>query len=110
MRRWTIIVAALAAAITVLFVRVVVVARDFSVVVTAARFDAMRNDHTALRNFLRRMPKGADLHIHLTGAVYAEHVIEWAILDGYCVRTADLTIVPPPCAEGSVAAGEVQKD
>jgi len=76
LRRWTIIVAALAAAITVLFVRVVVVARDFSVVVTAARFDALRNDHTALRNFLRRMPKGADLHIHLIGAVYAEHVIE----------------------------------
>jgi len=101
---------ALAAAITVLFVRVVVVARDFSVVVTAARFDALRNDHTALRNFLRRMPKGADLHIHLTGAVYAEHVIEWAILDGYCVRTADLTIVPPPCTEGSVAASEAQKD
>ena len=110
MRRWTIIVAALAAAITVLFVRVVVVARDFSVVVTAARFDALRNDHTALRNFLRRMPKGADLHIHLTGAVYAEHVIEWAILDGYCVRTAELTIVPPPCTEGSVAASEAQKD
>ena len=83
MRRWTIIVAALAAAITVLFVRVVVVARDFSVVVTAARFDALRDDHTALRNFLRRMPKGADLHVHLTGAVYAEHVIEWAPRRGH---------------------------
>jgi len=110
LRRWTIIVAALAAAITVLFVRVVVVARDFSVVVTATRFDSMRDDHTALRNFLRRMPKGADLHVHLSGAVFAEHAIEWAILDGYCVRTADLTIVPPPCTEGTVAASDAQKD
>src|SRR5262245_66506143 len=56
------------------------------------------------------MPKGADLHIHLMGAVYAEHVIEWAILDGYCVRTADLSIVPPPCTEGTVAASDAQKD
>jgi len=78
--------------------------------VTATRFDSMRDDHTALRNFLRRMPKGADLHVHLSGAVFAEHAIEWAILDGYCVRTADLTIVPPPCTEGTVAASDAQKD
>src|SRR5689334_15614101 len=71
----------------------------------------MRDDHTALRTFLRHMPKGADLHIHLTGSVFAEHVIEWAILDGLCVRTADLSIVPPPCtAEGTVPASEAQKD
>jgi adenosine deaminase len=110
LRRWTIVVAALAAAITVLFVRVVVVARDFSTVVTAARFDALRSDHTALRAFLRRMPKGADLHVHLNGAVYAEHVIEWAMLDGLCVRTADLAIVNPPCGEGTVPATNAQKD
>jgi adenosine deaminase len=110
LRRWTIIVAALAAAITVLFVRVVVVARDFSTVVTAARFDALRNDHTALRAFLRRMPKGADLHVHLNGAVYAEHLIESAMLDGLCIRTADLAIVMPPCGEGAVPATNAQKD
>src|SRR5262249_7538138 len=110
LRRWTIVVAALAAAITVLFVRVVVVARDFSTVVTAARFDALRSDHTALRAFLRRMPKGADLHMHLSGAVYAEHVSEWAMLDSLCVRTTDLAIVMPPCGEGTVPAANAQKD
>ena len=110
LRRWTIVVAALAAAITVLFVRVVVVARDFSTVITAARFDALRNDYVALRTFLHRMPKGADLHVHLSGAVYAERVIEWAVLDGLCVRLADLAIVAPPCAEGGVPAGDTQKD
>jgi adenosine deaminase len=110
LRRWTIVVAAIAAAITVLFVRVVVVARDFSTVVTAARFDALRNDHTALRAFLRRMPKGADLHVHLNGAVYAEHLIEWAMLDGLCIRTADLAIVASPCGEGTVPATNAQKD
>jgi len=110
LRRWTIVVAALAATITVLLVRVVVVARDFSTVVTAARFDALRSDHTALRAFLRRMPKGGDLHVHLTGSVYAERLIDWAVLDGLCVRLADLAIVAPPCAEGSVPASEAQKD
>jgi adenosine deaminase len=89
---------------------VVVVARDFSTVVTAARFDALRNDHTALRAFLRHMPKGADLHVHLFGAVYAEHVIEWAALDGLCIRTADLALVPPPCGEGTAPASDAQKD
>jgi adenosine deaminase len=110
LRRWTFVVAALAAAITVLFVRVVVVARDFSTVVTAARFDALRKDHVALRTFLRRMPKGSDLHVHLTGAVYAERVVDWAVLDGLCVRLADHAIVAPPCAEGTVPASDTQSN
>ncbi len=110
MRRWTIVVAALAAAITVLFVRVVVVARDFSTVVTAAQFDALRDDRVALRTFLRRMPKGADLHVHLSGAVYAERVIEWAVLDGLCVRLSDLALIAPPCAQGALPASDTQKN
>lgn len=110
MRRWTIVVAALAAAITVFFVRIIVVARDFSTVVTAARFEALRNDHTALRGFLRRMPKGADLHAHLFGSVYAEHAINWAALDGLCVRLSDLSIVAAPCPDGAVRATEALGD
>src|ERR1043165_2730740 len=43
--------------------------------VTAARFSGLRADHTGLRAFLRAMPKGADLHVHLSGAVYAEDFI-----------------------------------
>lgn len=31
----------------------------------------IRQDPPALRAFLRAFPKGADLHTHLTGAVYA---------------------------------------
>jgi adenosine deaminase len=65
--------------------------------VTAARFSALRNDHTALRAFLKRMPKGADLHVHLSGAVFAEDLIAWAAQGGLCVRLADMTFVAPPC-------------
>jgi len=53
--------------------------------VTAARFSAIRSDPTALRAFLQRMPKGADLHVHLSGAVYAEDLIGWARTKNLCV-------------------------
>lgn len=66
--------------------------------ITAARFSALRSNHTALRAFLRRMPKGADLHVHLSGAVYAEDMIEWAIKLELCYRKQDFAIVK--CGEG----------
>lgn len=37
-----------------------------------------------LRPFMQALPKGADLHTHLRGAVYAESWIEWAAEDGLC--------------------------
>lgn len=44
----------------------------------AAWFDAHRDRPPMLRMFLQRMPKGGDLHTHLSGAVYAESYISWA--------------------------------
>ena len=43
-----------------------------------AWFDAHRDHPPMLRMFLQRMPKGGDLHTHLSGAVYAESYIAWA--------------------------------
>ena len=51
---------------------------------------------TKLTLFLREIPKGGDLHHHLTGAVYAESYIDYAAADGDCFAP-DSTIVPPPC-------------
>ena len=39
---------------------------------TATGFAIAKNDPVKLRNFLLRMPKGGDLHNHLTGTIYAE--------------------------------------
>ena len=39
--------------------------------------------------FLRNMPKGADLHMHLSGAIYAETFIDEAAREGFCVALAD---------------------
>ena len=38
---------------------------------------------------LREMPKGGDLHSHLSGAVYAESFLAWAAQDGACIRLTD---------------------
>ncbi len=48
-------------------------------------FEAHRQRPTLLRAFVQRMPKGGDIHSHLSGAVYAEDYLRWAAADGYCV-------------------------
>ncbi len=64
----------------------------------AARyFDAIRGDSTALEIFVREMPKGGDLHSHLSGAIYAESYLRWAAEDGLCVNTARLAILYEGC-------------
>ena len=60
-------------------------------------FEAARKEGPlALRTFLVGMPKGADLHTHLAGAVYAESWIRAAAEDGLCVDTKSLTFLKPP--------------
>ena len=39
---------------------------------TARYMDSVRTQPPLLLAFLRRMPKGGDLHNHLSGAIYAE--------------------------------------
>ena len=46
-----------------------------------------------LQAFLTAMPKGADLHNHLSGAVYAETVLGWAKADGDCVNSSSYSVV-----------------
>ncbi len=59
----------------------------------AARyFESIKKDPVQLRAFLRAMPKGGDLHNHVTGAVYAESYIRWAAESGLCVETASKTL------------------
>jgi adenosine deaminase/adenosine deaminase CECR1 len=61
----------------------------------AVWLDAHRGQRPLLRMFLQRMPKGGDIHTHLSGAVYAESYLEWAADAGLCVKTATGTITPP---------------
>lgn len=42
-------------------------------------------DNGRFRQAMQAFPKGADLHSHLRGAVYAESWLDWAAEDGLCV-------------------------
>jgi adenosine deaminase len=57
---------------------------------TADRFERLREDPLLLRRFLEQMPKGGDLHNHLSGAVYAETYVRLGASDGLCVDTQTL--------------------
>jgi adenosine deaminase len=65
---------------------------------------AVKAGPEALREFLVQFPKGADLHVHLTGAVYAETLIRNAGEDGLCVDPAALSFTKPPCAAQMIPA------
>lgn len=60
-------------------------------------FERVKASPPELVAFLRAMPKGGDLHSHLSGAVYAESYIAWAAEDGLCVDTTTYVILAPPC-------------
>ncbi|MGA7935726.1 MAG: hypothetical protein WCA35_19405, partial [Kovacikia sp.] len=57
--------------------------------------DQHRDRPPVVRAFVQRMPKGGDIHTHLSGAVYAEHYLEWAAADGYCVDAVSVKLVLP---------------
>ena len=64
---------------------------------TARLFDSVRHQPGLLLAFLREMPKGGDLHIHLAGAIYAESLIDFAAQDGFCVDRTTSVLIAPPC-------------
>jgi adenosine deaminase len=84
-------------------------------------FNAAKQSPLQLNAFLARMPKGADLHMHLSGAVYAETFIKDAAADLLCVNPTTLSLtknigttrsIPPQpvCGEGNVRAESAFKD
>jgi adenosine deaminase len=55
---------------------------------TAAHLTAIESNATELASFLAGVPKGGDLHHHLSGAVYAETYLGWAATAKDCLETA----------------------
>ncbi len=81
---------------------------------TSAAFEAARQLGTpALRAFLYRMPKGADLHNHLSGAIYAESWIRVAGEDHLCINLQTLSFAKPggsACKPGEIPASQAPLD
>jgi adenosine deaminase len=62
---------------------------------TARHFDSVRNSPAKLFAFLVEMPKGGDLHSHLSGAIYAESFIQWAAESGACINLTTMAASLP---------------
>ncbi len=64
--------------------------------------------------FLKPFPKGADLHMHLSGAIYAETFLREATAQGLCVDKAALRFAQPTkpgkCADGQLLAADAVKN
>ncbi|MBV9762271.1 MAG: adenosine deaminase [Acidobacteriaceae bacterium] len=79
------------------------------------QLDRVRDSPPALYAFLLRMPKGADLHNHLSGAVYAESFIRDAAAQSLCIDDHALSFVRPAnragqCADGQTPAARALED
>jgi len=88
---------------------------------TELGLQSARQNPLQLRHFLFGMPKGADLHNHLSGAVYAESWIRAGTEDHLCIDIAKLAFAKPlgssssgaeqpECGDGKVPAANAYKD
>jgi adenosine deaminase len=84
-------------------------------------FNTAKQSPLELNAFLTRMPKGADLHMHLAGAIYAETFIKDGAADLLCVdpktmsffkpKATTMSLPPQPvCGEGNERAQNAFKD
>ena len=62
---------------------------------TALYFELIRKSPPQEFAFLLKMPKGGDLHNHLSGAIYAESYIQWAAGNGLCINTRTMVLSAP---------------
>lgn len=65
---------------------------------TAQRFERARDSEPELIAFLKGMPKGADLHTHVAGAVYSESLLDAAVRSNlyFDTRRCGFTDKPGP--------------
>jgi adenosine deaminase len=64
---------------------------------TAKYLESVRHQPGLLLAFLQQMPKGGDLHVHLSGAIYAESLIDWASEGALCVDRSTSKLIHAAC-------------
>jgi adenosine deaminase len=70
--------------------------RETKEAIAGKNLAAARQNPLQLRHFLVGFPKGADLHYHLSGGIYAETFIKDAAQDGLCVNVKEGAFTPCP--------------
>jgi adenosine deaminase/adenosine deaminase CECR1 len=65
-----------------------------------------------LAMFFNNMPKGADLHHHYSGSIYAEQYLEWVDKLGYCIDKASWSVQADKAADRKNCAtvADLEKD
>jgi hypothetical protein len=82
-------------------------AREISV---STRLEQIRDNPQELRAFFLAMPKGGDIHNHLTGAVYAEGLIDRASSEGKSVFLNNCSFPSNPTANETVPVSQAYRD
>lgn len=77
---------------------------------TEKALNEARGNNGALYAMLKEMPKGGDLHNHITGAVYAESLIQFAADSGLCIDRLSLVLAQPPCQPNQAEARQALGD
>lgn len=72
--------------------------------------NSIRHDPAQLRSFLLDLPKGGDLHTHLSGAASTELLISLAARDGLCINTTTFVAAGGPCGAGQRPAADTATD
>ncbi|MFF1615672.1 hypothetical protein ACFVYA_48750 [Amycolatopsis sp. NPDC058278] len=72
--------------------------------------ETVRHDPVRLRAFMLDLPKGGDLHSHLSGAASTELLISLAAQDGLCIHTTTFVAAAGPCGAGQRPAADTSSD
>lgn len=56
------------------------------------KLDSIKNNPTALTQFLKAMPKGGDLHMHESGSSMSENMLTYALDDHLCINRQTYTV------------------
>jgi adenosine deaminase len=77
---------------------------------TERALNEARSNTGALYAMLKEMPKGGDLHNHITGAVYAESLMQFAADSGLCLDRQSLALAQAPCQPNQAEARQALSD
>lgn len=72
------------------FILLVISSTSFATV--ESYFNQIKKDPNALYVFLKKMPKGGELHYHLAGGAYPETMLDLASKSNYCLNPHDNSI------------------
>ncbi len=75
-----------------------------------AYLNSVRDRPQELRAFMKALPKGGDLHNHLSGAASTELLVRLAAEDGLCIDRRTDTAGPAPCGPGTRPAADTRTD